>query len=93
MALEGFGSRLKAVRQDRGYTQKQLAAALGVTEQAVSKWEREITDGKKIAARGLVNLPAVFVNDKLILQGQGVSKDKARELLLSILSATSSNAL
>lgn len=41
MALEGFGSRLKAVRQDRGYTQKQLAAALGVTEQAVSKWERE----------------------------------------------------
>lgn len=41
MALEGFGKRLKAVRQDRGYTQKQLAAALGVTEQAVSKWERE----------------------------------------------------
>lgn len=40
MALEGFGSRLKAVRQDRGYTQKRLAAALGVTEQAVSKWER-----------------------------------------------------
>ena len=41
MSLEGFGSRLKAVRQDRGYTQKQLAAALGVTEQAVSKWERK----------------------------------------------------
>ncbi len=41
MALDGFGNRLKAVRQDRGYTQKQLADLLGVTEQAVSKYERE----------------------------------------------------
>lgn len=41
MALHGFGNRLKSVRQDRGYTQKQLAGLLGVTEQAVSKWERE----------------------------------------------------
>ena len=49
-------------------------------------WEvREITDGKKIAARGLMNLPAVFINDKLIFQGEGVSKEKARELLLSAL--------
>lgn len=40
MALDGFGNRLKAVRQDRGYTQKQLADLLGVTEQAVSKYER-----------------------------------------------------
>ena len=41
MALEGFGKRLRAVRKDRGYTQKRLASSLGVTEQAVSKWERE----------------------------------------------------
>ncbi len=40
MALDGFGTRLKAIRQERGYTQKQLAGFLGVTEQAVSKYER-----------------------------------------------------
>lgn len=40
MALEGFGNRVKAIRQERGYTQKQLAGLLGVTEQAVSKYER-----------------------------------------------------
>ena len=57
-------------------------------------WEvREITDGKKIAARGLMNLPAVFFDDKLILQGEGVSKEQARELLMSAPSATSRNAL
>lgn len=43
MALQGIGNRLKAVRQDRGFTQKQLAGLIGVTEQAVSKWEREIS--------------------------------------------------
>lgn len=41
MGLDGFGGRLRAVRLDRGYTQKQLAGLLGVTEQAVSKWERD----------------------------------------------------
>ena len=57
-------------------------------------WEvREITDGKKIAARGLMNLPGVFFDDKLILQGEGVSKEQARELLMSAPSATSRNAL
>ena len=41
----------------------------------------EITDGKRIAARGVLNLPAVFVNGKLMIQGEGVSEDKAGELL------------
>lgn len=41
----------------------------------------EITDGKKIAARGVLNLPAVFVNGKLMIQGVGVSEGKAGEIL------------
>lgn len=56
MALEGFGNRLKAVRQDRGYTQKQLAAVLGVTEQAVSKWERESSYPDILMLDGLSNV-------------------------------------
>ncbi len=65
-----------------------------VVQKCSAAWEvKEITDRNKIAARGLVNLPAVFINDKLIFQGEGVSKEKAGELLLSAPSATSRNAL
>lgn len=40
--MEGinFGSRLSAARKEKEMTQEQLASRLGVTPQAISKWER-----------------------------------------------------
>ena len=35
-----ISNRLTALRRERGYSQEGLAAALGVSRQAVSKWER-----------------------------------------------------
>ncbi len=40
MSLVNFQERLKNARNEKGMTQRTLAAKLGVTEQAVSKWER-----------------------------------------------------
>ncbi len=40
MEFKDFGVRLAAARREQGYTQEQLAARLGVTPQAISKWER-----------------------------------------------------
>lgn len=34
-----FSSQLKKHRKNNGYTQKQLAEVVGVTQQAVAKWE------------------------------------------------------
>ena len=38
-----FGSFIKEKRIEKGYSQKDLAEILFVTESAVSKWERGIT--------------------------------------------------
>ena len=36
-----FGENLKNVRKQRGVTQEELAEMLGVSRQAISKWESD----------------------------------------------------
>ena len=36
------GKMIKQLRQEKGYTQKQLAEYIHVSDKAVSKWEREL---------------------------------------------------
>lgn len=38
-----LGNRIRALRVDRGLTQDELAQALHVTAQAVSKWETGVS--------------------------------------------------
>ena len=38
-----LGNKIKQLRQKSGLTQNQLASALGVTAQAISKWENSVT--------------------------------------------------
>ena len=42
MEQERFGLLLRQLRRERGVTQKALAEQLGVTDKAVSKWERGV---------------------------------------------------
>lgn len=37
-----IGNKIKALRRERGVTQEQLAASIGISFQAVSKWENDI---------------------------------------------------
>lgn len=41
--MNTLGSRIAVLRKKRGLTQEQLAEQMGVSAQAVSKWENEFS--------------------------------------------------
>ncbi|MBQ7336043.1 MAG: helix-turn-helix transcriptional regulator [Clostridia bacterium] len=43
MDIETFGRRIAELRHRSGRTQQEVAAAVGVSTQAVSKWERGLS--------------------------------------------------
>ena len=40
---ETLGGRIARLRKEKGMTQLELADRMGVTDKAVSKWEREVS--------------------------------------------------
>ena len=43
MKKETLGSKIAALRKEQGMTQLELAQQMGVTDKAVSKWERDLS--------------------------------------------------
>lgn len=43
MKKETFGDMITALRKEKGMTQLELAEKMGVTDKAVSKWERDLS--------------------------------------------------
>ena len=43
MEKKTFGSMIAELRREKGMTQAELAAKIGVTDKAVSKWERDLS--------------------------------------------------
>ena len=43
MTKQTFGATISALRKERGMTQLDLARQMGVTDKAVSKWERNLS--------------------------------------------------
>ncbi len=78
--LETIGFQIQSLRKLKGYTQNQLGELVGVTFQAVSKWER----GETLPDIGtLVNLAEVLETtvDNLLNGGRKVTDYKGRKTM------------
>lgn len=83
MDQEKVGKFIKDLRKKNGLTQKELADSLGVTYQAVSKWE----NGKSIPDIGMLKLISEKFNINIddLLSGQKVLNKKNKWYIIGIL--------
>lgn len=79
-SIINFGDQLKSLRKQKGVTQEELASFLGITFQAVSKWER----GEGLPEISLLPLIADFfciTIDELLGSGSEKSKQEVEKCL------------
>ena len=69
MGFSTLGARIRSVRRAWGWTQGDLASALGTDQQVVSYWERD----KSHPSRGFLKLLADLfrIPDSVLLHGKG----------------------
>ena len=88
MDIKRFGDILSKIRQNKNMTQEEFASRLGVTPQAVSKWERGLGLPDISLVAGICTILGVNSNDLLGIQetGKVVENDdmvEQREILMN----------
>lgn len=69
------GAMIAALRKDKGMTQLELAEKMGVTDKAVSKWERDVACPDVTSLPRLAELLGVSVDE--LMQGQTEKKSSS----------------
>lgn len=70
-----FGTKLSELRREKGMTQLDLAEKMGVTDKAVSKWERDLSFPDVQPIPRLVEIFGVTVDE--LMQGKAAAKGTA----------------
>ena len=60
---QGGAKTIRQLRQERGWTQVDLAVKLGITPAAISNWERGVASPRWDHLRGLARLFGVHARD------------------------------
>lgn len=69
MKKQTFGAMIAALRKERGMTQLELAEQMGVTDKAVSKWERDLSFPDVSSLPRLAEIFEISVDE--LMQGRG----------------------
>lgn len=76
MKNRNFGNMIATLRKEKGMTQLDLAEKMGVTDKAVSKWERNLSFPDVASLPKLAEIFGVSVDE--LMQVKAESKDKEK---------------
>lgn len=81
MKKQTFGMMISSLRKERGMTQLDLAQKMGVTDKAVSKWERDLSFPDVNTLPKLAAIFEVSVDDLMQVKTETKENNKFEEIV------------
>lgn len=79
MNNQTFGTTIAALRKAQGMTQLELAEKMGVTDKAVSKWERDLSFPDVSSLPKLAEIFGVSVDELMQVKAAGAKMDETEK--------------
>lgn len=85
MTNRSMGETISTLRKEKGMTQKDLADQLGITDKAVSKWERNVAYPDTATISALAEILGVSVEELLNAKAAPVPASKGADDILNLV--------
>ena len=85
MEKQTLGAKIAALRKECGMTQLELAEKMGVTDKAVSKWERDLSCPDVNTIPKLAELFGVSVDELMQVKTASPKKDKDLQPMINLI--------
>ena len=85
MANTSMGEIISTLRKEKGMTQKDIADKLGITDKAVSKWERDIAFPDTATIPKLAEILGVSVEELMLAKSVPTTGHKGAGYLINII--------
>lgn len=85
MANTSMGEIISTLRKEKGMTQKDIADQLGITDKAVSKWERDVAFPDTATIPKLAEILGISVEELMQAKAAPVPANKDAERILNLV--------
>lgn len=85
MEEKSFGNMIAALRKAKGWTQLELAEKMGITDKAVSKWERDLSYPDIGSLPRLAEILGVSVEELMNLRKEPEAGGKKASDIISVI--------
>ena len=85
MQKQTFGTMISTLRKEKGMTQLELAEKMGVTDKAVSKWERDLSFPDINSFPKLAEIFGVTVDELMQIKTEAGEPDSSKKEIHHIL--------